>query len=93
MTEFSRRLRVEGRVQGVGYRYWAVSEATRWGIRGWVRNRSDQTVEILCIGAMDVIERFTERCSEGPDGALVTDIAVFPASDDGSIGFLALSTL
>ncbi len=93
MSEIAARLVVEGRVQGVGYRYWAMAEARRWPIRGWVRNRADGTVEILCIGAADAVEQFTARCGDGPAQARVLRVNVFPAADDGSLGFEARATL
>ncbi len=42
------RIRVEGQVQAVGYRNFVIEEARKLGLDGWVRNRSDGTVEILC---------------------------------------------
>ncbi len=93
MTEIARRIMVQGRVQGVGYRYWAISLARQWAIRGWVRNRRDGTVEILCIGPVTAVETFTEQCSEGPASARVIDVAIFPASDDGSLGFDSRPTM
>jgi acylphosphatase len=45
------RLRITGRVQGVGYRFWATRTAASLGLRGWVRNRTDGGVEALVMGA------------------------------------------
>ena len=81
------RLRITGRVQGVGYRAWAMQTAARLGLRGWVRNRSDGSVEALVIGEEDAVGRMVEACREGPFGARVSDVAVSDAEDDGSIGF------
>jgi acylphosphatase len=80
-------LRIEGRVQGVGYRYWLNREAVRNGLTGWVRNRSDGSVEALLIGPADAIERMIEACRQGPLGARVSDVAAGEAEDDGSDGF------
>ena len=46
----SLRLRIEGFVQAVGYRNFAIDEAQRLGLDGWIRNRSDGTVEVLVSG-------------------------------------------
>jgi acylphosphatase len=89
----SARLRITGRVQGVGYRAWAVQRASRLGLRGWVRNRSDGSVEALVIGEDDAVARMIEACREGPFGARVSDVSISDAEDDGSVGFTAKSTL
>jgi acylphosphatase len=89
----SARLRITGRVQGVGYRAWAMQMATRLGLRGWVRNRTDTTVEALVIGEDDAVARMIEACREGPFGARVCDIAISDAEDDGSAAFTAKPTL
>lgn len=89
----SARLRITGRVQGVGYRAWMMQVAGRLGLRGWVRNRSDGGVEALVIGEDDAIARMIEACREGPFGARVSDVAVSDANDDGSAGFTAKPTL
>jgi acylphosphatase len=81
------RLRITGRVQGVGYRAWALRQASALGLRGWVRNRSDGSVEALLIGPADATERMIEACRQGPLGARVSDVAAGEAEDDGSDGF------
>ena len=87
------RLRVEGRVQGVGYRYWAVEAARRLGLAGWVRNRRDGSVEILIIGYPAALETMTEACRQGPRAAVVTALERYTAEDDGSVGFEEQATL
>ena len=89
----SARLRITGRVQGVGYRAWALQMAARLGLRGWVRNRADGSVEALVTGEDDAVARIIEACREGPFGALVADASVSDAEDDGSAGFTAKPTL
>jgi acylphosphatase len=86
------RLCITGRVQGVGYRAWALQMASRLGLRGWVRNRSDGSVEALVIGEDDAVARIVEACREGPFGARVSDVAVSDADDDSSVGFTAKPT-
>jgi acylphosphatase len=88
----SARLRITGRVQGVGYRAWALQMAVRLGLRGWVRNRGDGSVEALVIGEDDAVARMIEACREGPFGARVSAVAVSDADDDGSVGFAAKPT-
>jgi acylphosphatase len=86
-------LRVIGRVQGVGYRAWALETAARLGLRGWVRNRRDGSVEALVIGAEDEVGAMIEACREGPFAARVTELAVGEAEDDGSDGFHPRATV
>ena len=81
------RLIVEGRVQGVGYRWWAVQEARRLGLCGWVRNRRDGSVEVLAIGPRPAIDQLSLACGEGPAAAAVSAVQSLPAEDDGSAGF------
>jgi acylphosphatase len=81
------KLRIRGRVQGVGYRAWAIEAALRLGLRGWVRNRADGTVEVLVIGADDAVAAMIEACGEGPYAARVREVGVEDAADDGSAGF------
>ena len=92
-SERSVKLRITGRVQGVGYRAWALQIASRLGLRGWVRNRSDGGVEALVIGGDEGVDRMIEACREGPFGARVADVAVSEAKDDGSVGFTAKPTI
>jgi acylphosphatase len=82
------RLRITGRVQGVGYRAWMIRQASAsGGLRGWVRNRADGSVEALVIGDDDSVAAMIDACREGPFGARVVDVAISEAADDGSPGF------
>jgi len=83
----SARLRITGRVQGVGYRAWALQTALRLGLRGWVRNRADGSVEALVIGGEEAVAAMIEACREGPFAARVGEVSVSDADDDGSDGF------
>jgi acylphosphatase len=85
--------RIEGRVQGVGYRWWAVGEAERLGLTGWARNRADGSVEVLAIGAPEAIDAFEAACREGPPAARVASVVRAPAEDDGSTGFVQRETV
>jgi acylphosphatase len=52
------------------------TQARRLGVRGWVRNRPDRTVEIVAEGPRDVVDQFLDWCREGPPRAQVTGIVV-----------------
>jgi acylphosphatase len=80
-------------VQGVGYRAWALARAAGLGLRGWVRNRRDGSVEALVAGADAAVEAMIEACRQGPFGARVADVEVSDAEDDGSTGFDARPTV
>jgi len=74
---------VSGRVQGVWYRSWTVETAGALGLSGWVRNRSDGTVEALFAGPPDAVDRMLEACRRGPSAAVVRDVVTEPADDPG----------
>jgi acylphosphatase len=79
MTErLTHRLRITGRVQGVGYRYSMMAEAGRLGVTGWVRNCRDGSVEALVSGSPDQIDALLVWARRGPPAALVEDVAVAP---------------
>jgi acylphosphatase len=87
------RLRITGRVQGVGYRAWAVQKGARLGVSGWVCNRRDGSVEALVTGSDDAVARMVAACHQGPYAARVIAVATEDARDDGSIGFSARPTV
>lgn len=62
---------VHGDVQGVGFRYFLMGEAQRLGLRGWVRNRDDGTVEFVAEGGRPELERLREAAERGPRMAQV----------------------
>lgn len=72
-------LKIEGRVQGIGYRRWAVSKALDiGGISGWVRNEDDGSVEILMRGEDEKIGEMVDACYQGPVFARVDKISFLP---------------
>ena len=81
------RILIEGRVQGVGFRWWMVVEAQALGLSGWVRNLSDGRVEALAIGPPEAVAKLVGACGRGPSGARVRTVNAEPASDDGSTDF------
>lgn len=78
----ARRFTIRGRVQGVAYRDWAVRTASDMGVRGWVRNRGDGSVEALAIGAGALLDAFAARCREGPARARVDELLVEAAEPE-----------
>ncbi len=87
------RLCISGRVQAVGYRMWAERTARGLGLRGWVRNRADGTVELLAAGPEDSVASLIEACRQGPPATRGVEVAVVEADDDGSYGFTARPTV
>ena len=77
------RVRITGRVQGVWFRAWTVQQARRLGLAGWVRNRSDGSVEALLSGPEQRVEEMIRLCGAGPSAARVDSVAraEVPAAD------------
>jgi ADP-ribose pyrophosphatase len=86
------RLRIGGRVQGVGYRDFACREAAACGITGWVRNRADGSVEAHVQGARERCDAFVERCRRGPPASDVERIVVTRAAFDETLSDFLLRT-
>jgi acylphosphatase len=78
----SRRLRITGRVQGVGFRYAMQREAARLGVSGWVRNRLDGSVEAHLHGAVETVDALAGWARRGPPGAHVDAVEEAPAAED-----------
>lgn len=92
-ARFVRRLRIRGRVQGVGYRYWALREAQALKLDGWVRNRLDGSVEAVAAGPQPVVEALIAACGRGPDGARVESVEVEETSGIVATGFVQKPTV
>ncbi len=78
----ARLVRIRGKVQGVWYRSWAVEEAIRRGLRGWVRNRRDGSVEVLLAGEPAAIDEMIAACRRGPPRARVDSISSEPTAEE-----------
>ena len=82
-TNLVRRVVVEGFVQGVGYRDFVRRAALRLGVKGWVRNRADGSVEALVAGPAADVETMLAEMRRGPRGAAVTSLRLAdPAPGD-----------
>lgn len=86
-------VRIEGRVQGVWFRGWTVQQAMRRGLAGWVRNRSDGSVEALFSGPEPQVDAMLAACREGPPSARVVNVTLRPADPPERPGFHPLGTL
>jgi acylphosphatase len=87
------RVIISGRVQGVGYRAWTVHTASELGLRGWVRNRNDGTVEAVFSGEDDIVFQMIERCKDGPMMARVDGITNYAYDDAVEESFTAKPTV
>ena len=76
------RLTITGRVQGVGYRDWAMATGRRLGLTGWGRNRLDGAVEALIVGDETAVGEMIQACRRGPPLARVDEIDVDPVDLD-----------
>ncbi len=86
-VELAVRVRIEGRVQGVGYRYWTADTASALGLRGWVRNRNDGGVEAVFAGRPMLVAEMVQRCRRGPVLARVTHVDESPVEEAVAPGF------
>lgn len=89
----SAQVRIDGRVQGVGYRLWTQRAAQALGLSGWVRNRRDGSVEAVFQGADADVTAMITQCRSGPYGARVTHIEVLGEPDGTFNGFEVRETL
>jgi len=83
---------IQGRVQGVGYRDWAERQATTMGLKGYVRNRRDGSVELVISGTDEQVQDMLDLCRQGPRLAVVSDVSVAPGDWQGE-GFHVLPTV
>lgn len=83
MTEKAIHSIIHGRVQGVSFRWYTVQTAGELGLRGWVKNRHDGTVEVHAEGATDALEKLTDFLHEGPPAASVRRVDVRPVPATG----------
>lgn len=79
----ARHFLISGRVQGVGFRWFAESAASREGLHGWVRNRPDGSVEAMAEGDAEALERFERALRHGPPAARVASVEVDELAPSG----------
>ena len=80
---------VTGRVQGVGFRWFARELAVTLGLSGWVRNRADGSLEIVAEGPAEALAAFEDALRQGPPGAVVRSVQAMrsagPAVETGFV--------
>jgi acylphosphatase len=79
----ARRFLVTGRVQGVGFRYFALDAARREGLHGWVRNLDDGSVEATAEGDVESMDRFERALRQGPSRSRVEHVMVDDVAPSG----------
>ena len=92
MQEAAIEVRVTGRVHGVGYRFFVKEAAEALGLKGWVQNVHDGSVEALIVGPQDAAQQLLEALKEGPPAAIVADVTSSPTTTDEELdGFHIVS--
>jgi acylphosphatase len=80
-------VRVVGRVQGVGFRWWAVRHAEALGLTGWVMNADDErSVELVAEGEPAALDRLERLVRDGPPGAWVESVDARRSPPSGEFG-------
>ena len=69
-------MKITGKVQGVGFRYFVLRQAQELGVNGWVRNLPNGDVEALAQGEKAGLERFIAKVKEGPSFSRVEDVSL-----------------
>lgn len=83
----ARRALVSGRVQGVGFRFFARRAAESARVSGWARNLPDGRVETVVEGEPEAVERYLEKIRRGPMGGRVDGVEVEELAPEGHAGF------
>ena len=87
MKLHARRWFISGRVQGVGYRYFAQRRGLELGLRGWARNLDDGRVEVYASGTEHQLNEFRGALHTGPHMADVRSVEELEAAPEGHTGF------
>jgi len=76
MEKVRARVVIEGTVQGVFFRHHTRETARKLGVRGWVRNQRDGSVEAVFEGDRERVDQIIEWCHRGPSGAMVARVRI-----------------
>jgi acylphosphatase len=85
MSPVRKHLVIHGTVQGVGYRWSMAQAAEALGVRGWVRNRRDGTVEALAVGDAAAVQALVQWAQRGPPQARVDRVDVQAPPEPGPV--------
>jgi acylphosphatase len=77
-NQVQKHLKIRGRVQGVGFRYFATKKADEHGVKGWVKNMPDGSVEVFLSGDEVSVSRMKKLLYSGPVAAHVTSVEEKP---------------
>ncbi len=72
---------ITGKVQRIGFRFYAMQTAYRFNIAGFVRNEIDKTIYIEAEGKDDQLNMFVKWCTNGPPGSIIKDVKI----EDGEL--------
>ncbi|RKX29300.1 MAG: acylphosphatase [Candidatus Zixiibacteriota bacterium] len=76
MSSVGAELKIEGFVQGVGYRYFCLNRARNLGLKGWVKNNPDSSVSVLAEGDRGAIESLIAELKAGPSSAVINNVTI-----------------
>ncbi len=82
---------VEGRVQGVSFRYYTRQRAHQLELKGWVRNENDGSVRVLAEGPREALEALLEFLGHGPEGARVESVSPSWSAGQGDLKPFAIA--
>jgi acylphosphatase len=93
MTTNTIHVIISGRVQGVGYRAWTVATARTMRVKGWVRNRTNGTVEAIFSGTDEQLAKMIEACYDGPPTARVDAVKQSATQESAGDDFISKQTV
>jgi acylphosphatase len=82
---------IQGRVQGVGFRWFVQREASELALRGWVRNTEDGHVEVVAAGDAEDLDELRTSLRRGPRGSRVDRIVEHPLTESEAEGLTSFS--
>ncbi len=83
-----RRIRIFGYVQGVGFRWFVYKNAKELGLKGYVKNLNDGSVQAVLFGNKEIVEKLIDLCYKGPSYAIVNRIDIEECTDKGFNDFM-----